>query len=216
MIDLAQIVRGAVNSVPPCGRVLTRARLLPWAGRWASLIGLLFFLHLPGSAGQELVTHDPIKVKAAFLRNFAHYVTWPANAFADDRSPWSIGILGSDPFGEVLEKTFKGRTEQGRPFEIFRADTLDKLPPCQIIFVAYKDAAKRRASITQLKNRPVLTVGDAPGFLQEGGIIRFHVGERVEMSINLDQARSVSLKIQTKMLEVSHEVVENGAVRRWK
>jgi len=161
-----------------------------------------------------LVTRDPIKVKAAFLRNFAHYVTWPTNAFADDRSPWSIGILGSDPFGEVLEKTFKSRTEQGRPFEIFRADTLDKLPSCQIVFVAYKDSAKRRTALTQLKNRPVLTVGDAPEFLQEGGIIRFQVGDRVEMSINLDQARSVSLKIQTKMLEVSHEVLENGAVHK--
>ena len=36
----------------------------------------------------------------------------------------------------------------------------------------------------------------------------------VEMSVNLDQARSVSLKIQTKMLEVTHEVLENGVVRK--
>ena len=46
--------------------------------------------------------------------------------------------------------------------------------------------------------------------MQEGGIIRFQVGDRVEMSINLDQARAVSLLIQTKMLEVSIEVLENG------
>jgi hypothetical protein len=178
-------------------------------------MGLLFLLQLPGSAaGQELETGNPNKVEAAFLRNFARYVTWPADAFADNRSPWRICILGSDPFGEVLEKTFKGRTEQGRPFEIFRAETLDELPPCQIIFVAYKDAAKRRAALAGLKNRPVLTVGDAPGFLREGGIIRFQVSDRVEMGVNLDQARSVSLKIQTKMLEVTHEVVENGTLRR--
>jgi hypothetical protein len=188
-----------------------RPRLLPWAG----FIGLLFLFCLPSfAAGQELVAVNPNKVEAAFLRNFAHYVTWPANAFAADRSPWRICILGSDPFGEVLEKTFQGRTEQGRPFEIFRAETLGNLPPCQIIFVAYKDAAKRRAILTELKNRPVLTVGDGPEFLREGGIIRFQVSDHVEMSVNLDQARSVSLKIHTKMLEVTREVVENGVVRR--
>ena len=148
------------------------------------------------------------------MRNFARYVTWPANAFADDRSPWNICILGSDPFGEVLEKTFTGRTEQGRTFEIFRADSLAELPPCQIVFVAYQDAARRRAALTGLKNRPVLTVANASGFLREGGIIRFQVKDHVELSINLDQARSVSLQIQTKMLEVTHEVVENGVGQR--
>jgi hypothetical protein len=59
-------------------------------------------------------------------------------------------------------------------------------------------------------------VGDAPDFLQEGGIIQFQIEDRVEMSINLDQARSASLAIQTKMLEVSRNVVENGVVKNWR
>jgi len=191
------------------------ARRLPWAGCWAGLVGLLFLFCLPCFAtGEEFAKANPSEVEAAFLRNFARYVTWPAHVFAEDSSPWNICILGRDPFGEVLEKTFKGRTEQGRTFEIFRADTLTELPSCHIVFVAYQDAAKRRAALTGLKDRPVLTVGDAPGFLQEGGIIRFQVSDYVEMSVNLDQARSASLKIQIKMLEVTHEVVENGVVRR--
>jgi hypothetical protein len=52
--------------------------------------------------------------------------------------------------------------------------------------------------------------------LQEGGVIRFQVGEHVEIGINLDQARSVALTIPAKMLEVSREVKENGVVRKWK
>ena len=179
------------------------------------MFGLLFLFCLPCfAAGEEFATAKPSEVEAAFLRNFARYVTWPAHVFAEDSSPWKICILGRDPFGEVLEKTFKGRTEQGRTFEIFRADTLAELPSCHIVFVAYKDDARRRAALTGLKNRPVLTVADASGFLQEGGIIRFQVSDRVGMDVNLDQARSASLKIQTKMLEVAHEVVENGVVRR--
>jgi hypothetical protein len=191
------------------------ARLLQWVGRRAGFIALLICFSLPClAAGQESAKVNPSKVEAAFLRNFARYVTWPAHVFTSDRSPWNICILGSDPFGEVFDKTFEGRMEQGRLFKIFRADTLAELPPCQIVFVTYPDAAKRRAALDALKKQPVLTVGDAPDFLRDGGIVRFHVSDRVEMSVNLDQARSVSLKIQTKMLEVSREVVENGAVRR--
>ncbi len=155
---------------------------------------------------------NPNKVKAAFLRNFAHYVTWPNNVFPDSSSPWHIGILGQDPFGDVLETTFEGRKEQGRLFEVFRADRLDELPSCQIIFVAYNDVAERRAALVVLKDKPVLTVGDAPEFLREGGVIQFQVGDRVQMNINLDQSRAVSLTIQTKMLEVSSAVLKNGVM----
>lgn len=177
-------------------------------------IGLLLFACFYGYAvGQELVTRDANKVKAAFLRNFAHYVTWPTSAFSSDDSPWSVGVLGDDPFGDTLERTLSDRTEQGRRFTIYRADSLDRLPPCHILFIAFDSAAKREAALRALKDQPVLTVGEAPGFLEEGGIIRFQVGTHVEMSINLDQARSVSLTVQTPMLEVSREVLEGGSVR---
>lgn len=183
--------------------------------RLAELIFLLCLLYMPGFAdGQGFVTENPYKVEAAFLRNFAHYVTWPGDAFADARSPWRVGILGRDPFGDILEKTFKGRVEQGRPFEIYRGENPEDLPECNIVFIAYRDAARRRDAIARFRGKPVLTVGDAPNFLHEGGIIRFEVGDRVKMSINLDRARSASLTIQTKMLEVSDHVVENGVERR--
>lgn len=189
----------------------------PGCRSWSGLraIALLFVLLMSGLVwSEELATENPYKVKAAFLRNFAHYVTWPDYAFPRNNSSWCIGILGRDPFGEVLETTFRDRTEQGRTFEIYRADTPEDLPECQIVFIAYKDAAKRRAVLGELKDRPVLTVGDAPDFLREGGVIRFQVGDRVRMSINLDQARAVSLIIQTRMLEVSSQVLENGVVRQ--
>jgi hypothetical protein len=79
--------------------------------------------------------------------------------------------------------------------------------------VGYPDATRRRAALAALKQKTVLTVGDEAEFLPEGGVIEFQVTDRVRMSINLDQARAVSLTIQTKMLEVSSEILENGERR---
>jgi hypothetical protein len=181
----------------------------------SGLFGLLVLFCLPVFAqGHEIAESDPRNVEAAFLRNFAHYVTWPADVFSDDSSPWHICILGSDPFGRVLESTFKGRTEQGRAFTIFRTENLVNMKQCQIVYLAYELSASRRAALAKLKDQPVLTVSNAPGFLQEGGIIRFDVTDYVHMSVNLDQARAASLVIQTKMLEVSDDVLENGKVRK--
>ena len=97
-----------------------------------------------------------------------------------------------------------------------RGARLEQLPACQIVFVDVAQAAERRAVLARLNRQPVLTVGIAPEFLDEGGIVRLLAGERVEMSINLDQARASSLTIPSTMLEVSRSVVENGTLRRWR
>lgn len=184
---------------------------------WAVVGALLWLLHL-GAAGQaQAPAVEPRgRVEAAFLRNFARYVTWPPAAFAGERAPWSVCILGEDHFGDALEQTFQGRTEQGRAFTVLRAGALEQLPGCQIVYVGYPSAARRRAALEALGRQPVLTVGQAPEFLQEGGIIRLAGGERIEMGINLDQARAASLTIPAKMLEVARDVVDNGVQRRWR
>jgi hypothetical protein len=179
--------------------------------RW---LALLLLLLLCGTAVAQEMLADPYRIEAAFLRNFAHYVSWPDSAFRDSRAPWCVAVLGQDPFGGVLETTFKGRTEQGRAFEVFRAERTDELPSCQIVFIAYKDKTRRQAALAELKGKPVLTVGEAPGFLREGGMIRFQVKERVGIAINLDRARAAALTIQTRMLEVASEIVENDTVHK--
>ncbi|MCQ8105709.1 YfiR family protein [Methylomonas sp. SURF-2] len=154
------------------------------------------------------------EVEAAFLRNFAHYVNWPPYAFLDEQSPWCIGILGPDPFGDILEATFKDRSENGRGFALYRAASPEQLPPCQIVFINYDSADQRRMALDKLKGRPVLTVGDAAEFMREGGVIQLRVGDTVGIGINLDRARDSALTIQTKMLEVASDILEGGEFRR--
>ncbi|MGD8913193.1 MAG: YfiR family protein [Candidatus Thiodiazotropha sp.] len=188
---------------------------LYWFFQLSGLFSLLLLVSLASSAAsEELRTTNPWRVEAAFLRNFAHYVTWPESAFSDDRSPWRICILGNDPFGELLENILKGRTEKGRSFTVHRSDKPSDLHHCQIVYMAYKVSMSRRAALAELKNLPVLTVSNAPGFLEEGGIIRFDVRDYVEMSINLDHAHAASLSVPTKMLEVSRKVIVDGKVRK--
>lgn len=189
------------------------SKFWPWAARHAVPFLLILPVHAY-VASQELVAENPYKVKAAFLRNFAHYVTWPSSVFSNSQAPWQLCVVGQDPFGDMLLNTVNGRVEQGHPFEVHRAKTLDKLPACHIVFLAIDNPQVRRAMLGELKNKPVLTVGDAPEFLREGGVIQFQVDDRVRININLDQARAAALDIQTRMLEVSHEVLDHGLLRK--
>lgn len=202
---------------------LMRSARYHWLYAWSSrqthlpfrigIFSLLVMLYFPiPTSSQNLGAVNPYKVKAAFLRNFTHYVVWPEKVFSDSHSPWRICVLGRDPFGEILDKTLKGRLEQGRPFSIHRASTLDRLPKCQIIYITYYDSAKRLDALSALKGQAVLTVGEADEFLWEGGMIQLQEKERLKLSINLDQTQSSGLVIPTKLLEVSHQVLRKGSL----
>jgi hypothetical protein len=186
--------------------------------RWRACLWLAAaWLHTLAMAPAQAQDSTPVPaavVEAAYLRNFARYVGWPPPAFAAEQAAWRVCVLGQNHFDGALEATFRDRKEQGRPFEVVRAARLEQLPACQIVFVDLPLARDRQAALNVLRKRPVLTVGNAAEFLDEGGIIRLASGERVEMSINLDQARAVALSIPSKMLEVAREVVENGTLRR--
>lgn len=200
---------------PPAVHPLLNAGCLLRSISRASSLGVVILLLLPGLvAGAGSVEAPSKAIEAAFLRNFFHYVTWPDSVLPDSISAWQIGILGPDPFGEVLEYTLDGRTEQDRPFRVHRAETLGALPRCHIIFISIPEAGERRLVLGRLEGQPVLTVGDSPGFLEEGGIVHFDVGEYVKLGINLDRARSSDLVIQTKMLEVAHEIIDGGTRRK--
>ena len=80
----------------------TRPRTLPgFPGRRVMGAWLLALT----CGGTELHTSKPHEVMANDLRLLPAYVEWPTNTFASAEQPWRIGILGTDPFGDVTHTT---------------------------------------------------------------------------------------------------------------
>src|SRR5437870_3816659 len=75
------------------------------------------------------------QLKAAFLYNFAKFVEWPPQAFANDATVFTIGVIGEDPFGEELERMVKHKNLNGRPFAVKQVKTLSELKSCHILFI---------------------------------------------------------------------------------
>src|SRR3989442_6718718 len=71
-------------------------------------------------AGAESPAPTMHQVEAAFLFNFAKFVTWPDDAFERSGSALIIGVLCEDPFGAVLEQTVRGKTGMGKKLAVQR------------------------------------------------------------------------------------------------
>lgn len=151
-------------------------------------------------AGKKMPEYE---MKAEFLYNFAKYVDWPADAFEKDETPITIAIVGTDPFGQVLEKTLKDRQAQDRRFSIVRFRDAGELKPCHILFVPKTE--KTRADILKkVQGWPTLTVGEAEGFAQSGGAVSILIErERPRLQINLEVAEKAKLTIQARLLKLA-------------
>jgi hypothetical protein len=183
-----------------------KLRLFFVLGVWI-LISIWDVAHTGPYASREYL------VKAAFVYNFARFVEWPSEAFADHQGPITLAILGKDPFGDTLE-AISGKPVKGRKLEIRRVDRIEDLERCHMLFVSGSEKENLSQIFVKVSPWPVLTVSDMEGFAQRGGIINFiKVEKKIRFEINVDAAERTSLNISSKLLKLAKivEDKQNGA-----
>jgi YfiR/HmsC-like len=150
------------------------------------------------------------RVKAAFLYNFARFVTWPSR-LESETGVVVIGILGPDPFGDLLESTVAGKTVSGRPFEVRRFSTAAEAADCHLVFITQSEKHSVEEAIAALHGTATLTVGESEGFVDQGGMIGFVIQDQaVRIDINLDAAREEGLEVSSQLLRVARTIRQTG------
>jgi hypothetical protein len=151
-------------------------------------------------------------VKAAYLYNFGHFVEWPANVASAQNEPFTVCVLGQDPFGPVLDTTLAGETIAGKRVAAKRISTLDEAGSCQILFLSSAEEARLNSIIKALSKQAVLTVSDMPEFAKRGGMLQFVLeGKRVRFEVNLAAVQHAGLSLSSELLKVATTVRRNSS-----
>jgi hypothetical protein len=142
-----------------------------------------------------------LQVTAVFLFNFAQFIRWPTEAFADPDSPIVIGVLGDDSVRPYLDAAVRGERVDGRRLVSRYFARASELQACHILFIPQSAATQVPALLPRLAGHPVVTVGEAPGFITAGGMIRLVFGEpRTRIRVNLQVADAAHVTISSKLL----------------
>lgn len=153
------------------------------------------------------------EIKAAYLHNFTTFVEWPPLAFASTSAPLVMCLAADATFARALERIIAGETIGRRPLRLVVLET-DNVARCHVLFVGRGGRDRTSRLIAAADKVPVLTVSDAPRFLQQGGMILFVLDNgRVRFDVNLGAAERAGLKVSSKLLRVARRVSESGAVR---
>jgi hypothetical protein len=137
------------------------------------------------------------QLKAAYLFNFLKFVEWPPDG---ESGPFTLCVAGRNPFGDVLTETLRNETVNARALTtrvIVRPDS-----GCRVVFLPQGTAPT--PYLRAARGSPILTVGEAPGFIAQGGIINFVREEgTIRFQINAREAARAELRISSHLLRLA-------------
>jgi hypothetical protein len=167
---------------------------------------VLFFNGKISPLAQEVGEYH---IKAIFLLNLAHFVTWPAEKTMETEEPFIIGIYGPDPFGSILDQAVAGERIHNRPITIKRYSQLSEivLRSCSLLFIHSSKLPEWEQLVQHLAGSPVLTVADSVGFPQQGGMVNLlKKGQTIQIQVNHDAVLKSGLSMSAKLLNLAHIV----------
>lgn len=183
----------------PCG---------PRRRRWLILgigLSLCWLVDIPQSQAQAPAEFT---VKARMVLSLARFVQWPA-ADAADGGQLRLCVAARQPevisaFAGVHGQSLAGRLVQVKPVSAVAADG----PACHVLFV--HGSAERPADVlAQAGRAATLTVGDAEGFLNRGGMVELMlVNDAIRFDVSLRPMRAAQLVMSSQALRLARQVRE--------
>ena len=167
-------------------------------------LSLLWLLLLSGHGRAQGTPPTEYQIKAAFIFNFARFIEWPPQAFADTTSPFVIGILGESTFRDDLQKTIGNKAVDDHPLKILQLYTPTSATNCHILFISSSEKPRLPQILKVVNGTSVLTVGEMERFTENGGMINFvQEGSKIRFQINNEAATGAGLKISSKLLNLA-------------
>jgi hypothetical protein len=146
-------------------------------------------------------------LKAAFLFNFAKFVEWPL-----DLSPAALCVCVLDDVAveDSLSQLISGAPVPGRSVALVKGARNRSLRGCHVVYVGDTDPARVAATLDEVKNAPILTVGDGDQFARDGGMIGLFIEDgRMRFAINPDAAQRAGLRLSSRLLSLA-KIVKEG------
>ncbi len=147
------------------------------------------------------------EIKAVFLYNLTHFVTWPGGVIESEPT-FNIGVIGSTAFRSALRKTVEAETKEDRHFVVGEIEKASDITmDCRVIFVSGDANGNWKEMRNQIGDLPILTVSDQRGFTRRGGMVSLiRQDKKIQIEVNYKAVQQSGLNMSAKLLRLAHIV----------
>jgi hypothetical protein len=147
------------------------------------------------------------KVKAAFVFNFMQFTEWPAGTFESADSPIVVGFVGESAMADAFRSAAMSKTVNGRAVLVKQIRSTGDASGCEVIVIPGAGGVDHLNKLGSAASGAVLTIGDAEGFSEAGGVMQFYLEDGKErFEVNTAAAERAHLQISSKLLKLARIV----------
>lgn len=141
-------------------------------------------------------------LKAAFIERFTRFVDWPDSVKIDDTTRvFVLGVIGKNPFGAVLNDFFINQKIKNKKVNIKYISDIEDINGCHFLFISESEKNSLTEILSFTEDKPILTVGDTPGFAKEGvGINLITEKDKIKFEINMKSVSDKGIKPSSQLL----------------
>jgi hypothetical protein len=159
--------------------------------------------------------------RAAMMLNFVRYTRWPDSAFASERAPYVVTVLG-DGVARHLEQLVKPEKIGGRAVGVrwLRPPPLDApkhdwdrfgsdLDGTHALYIEFTYDKHVPKILEAADGRDILTSGDSPHLAERGGmlgLVHDAQADKYQIEANLQAIRKTRLVVNARLLQLTQIV----------
>jgi len=164
------------------------------------ILTLILLTKANKSYAQKFSKHE---IKAAFVHNFIRFVAWPS-----EKKTLILGIVGRNEFTPILVSKLSNQKIGGITLKVIHYSNDQNYSNSDILFVANDPTIDYIKILSEIKEKPILSIGEADSFCAEGGIINFIEGNKgnYQFEINQSSAQKKEIQISSKLLKLAIQV----------
>ncbi len=164
---------------------------------WLAVFGLLL---LPLIASSQQSNSEAIK--AALSYNFAKYTHWPETSGHEYLTFCYFNSAYRNGFEKLTNKTVAEKK-----IRLKQVTSVNDTAQCQLIYVDNQDRHKLKRLLLYLDKKPILTVSDMTGFIDDGGMIEIvNQDNKLRFKVNLEQLEQQGLMLSSQVLKLAVQV----------
>ncbi|HEX2816802.1 MAG TPA: YfiR family protein [Phenylobacterium sp.] len=170
-----------------------------WRPVIASAAAALLLAGAP-AMGQDASSGEQA-TKAAMIYNFGRFTAWPDARFAGPADPVVLCVNPAAALAGPLQ-ALAGKPVGGRTLVVRQTTQVDRT--CTMAYVGA--GAANDSYVAGLRDKGVLTIGEAPGFTHAGAIQLVTIGRQVRFEVNQQNALAAGAHFSSNLLRLATAV----------
>lgn len=145
-------------------------------------------------------------VLAALALNIVRFTSWPNEAQINQTI--DLCVFGDN----VVEQSFNSINDKAigdKKLRIINLSRLRNFDKCHGLYVSQIDQNVLLQLLVEIKQRPILTIGETADFAKQGGMVGLENADgKMNLFVNLTSAKASNLNISARLLKLAKIIGE--------